>query len=163
MSSMYCWSLFGGRYIAVIMIGLLLLMCILVAVISSCVGVVIGSWMMSDLMASSTPPPYPSFLSFRRSEYPGGNISLSVMLWLSHVSVPMRMSGSCVEMKLPSSAVLFLILWKFILMILRGLWACLSAVVVGGEASLLLVGDVLMSSEENELLVLGELGRLLVG
>ena len=54
------------------------------------------------------------------------------MLWLSHVSVPMRMSGSCVEMKLPSSAVLFLILWKFILMILRGLWACLSAVVVGG-------------------------------
>ena len=162
MSSMYCWSLFGGRYIAAIMIGLLLLMCILVAVISSCVGVVIGSWMMSDLMASSTPP-YPSFLSFRRSEYPGGNISLSVMLWLSHVSVPMRMSGSCVEMKLPSSAVLFLILWKFILMILRGLWACLSAVVVGGEASLLLVGDVLMSSEENELLVPGELGRLLVG
>ena len=108
MSSMYCWSLFGGRYIAAIMIGLLLLMCILVAVISSCVGVVIGSWMMSDLMASSTPP-YPSFLSFLRSEYPGGNISLSVMLWLSHVSVPMRMSGSCVEMKLPSSAVLFLI------------------------------------------------------
>ena len=52
------------------------------------------------------------------------------MLWLSHVSVPMRMSGSCVEMKLPSSAVLFLILWTFILMILRGLWACLSAVVV---------------------------------
>ena len=48
-------------------------------------------------------------------------------------------------------------------MILRGLWACLSAVVVGGEASLLLVGAVLMSSEENELLVLGELGRLLVG
>ena len=42
MSSMYCWSLFGGRYIAAIMIGLLLLMCILVAVISSCVGVVIG-------------------------------------------------------------------------------------------------------------------------
>ena len=28
MSSMYCWSLFGGRYIAAIMIGLLLLMCI---------------------------------------------------------------------------------------------------------------------------------------
>ena len=28
------------------------------AVISSCVGVVIGSWMMSDLMASSTPPPH---------------------------------------------------------------------------------------------------------
>ena len=25
------------------------------AVISSCVGVVIGSWMMSDVMASSTP------------------------------------------------------------------------------------------------------------
>ena len=73
------------------------------------------------------------------------------MLWLSHVSVPMRMSGSYVEMKLPSSAVLFLILWKFILMILRGLCACLSAVVVGGGASLLLVGDVLMSSEENEL------------
>ena len=71
--------------------------------------------------------------------------------------------GSCVEMKLPSSAVLFLILWKFILMIFRGLWACLSAIVVGGEASLLLVGYVLMSSEENELLVLGELGRLLVG
>ena len=66
MSSMYCWSLFGGRYIAAIMIGLLLLMCILVAVISSCVGVVIGSWIMSDLMASSTHPPYPSFLSFRR-------------------------------------------------------------------------------------------------
>ena len=35
MSSMYCWSLFGGRYIAAIMIGLLLLRCILVAVISS--------------------------------------------------------------------------------------------------------------------------------
>ena len=64
MSSMYCWSLFGGRYIAAIMIGLLLLMCILVAVISSCVGVVIGSWMMSDLMASSTPPiPVVSVLS----------------------------------------------------------------------------------------------------
>ena len=63
----------------------------------------------------------------------------------------LSMSGSCVEMKLPSSAVLFLILWKFILMILRGLWACLSAVVVSGEASLLLVGDVglLLSSEEN--------------
>ena len=121
MSPMYCWSLFGGRYIAAILIGLLLLRCILVAVISSCVGVVIGSWMMSDLMASSTPPPYPSFLSFRRSECPGGNISLSVMVWLSHVSVPMRISGSCVEMKLPSSAVLFLILWKCILMILRGL------------------------------------------
>ena len=40
---------------------------ILVAVISNCVGVAIGSWMMSDLMASSTPP-YPSCLSFRRSE-----------------------------------------------------------------------------------------------
>ena len=48
MSSMYCWSLFGGRYIAAIMIGLLLLRCNLVAVISSCVGVAIGSWMMSD-------------------------------------------------------------------------------------------------------------------
>ena len=59
MSSMYCWSLFGGRYIAAIIIGLLLLMCILVAVISSCVGVVIGSWMMSDLMASSRPYPPP--------------------------------------------------------------------------------------------------------
>ena len=40
---------------------------------------------------------------------------------------------------------------------------------MGGEASLLLVGDVLMLSEENELLllnevpVIGELGRLLVG
>ena len=40
---------------------------------------------------------------------------------------------------------------------------------MGGEASLLLVGDVLMSSEDNELLVfneipvVGELGRLLVG
>ena len=29
------------------------------AVISSCVGVVIGSWVMSDLMASSTPPHTP--------------------------------------------------------------------------------------------------------
>ena len=48
-------------------------------------------------------------------------MSLSVIVWLSHVSAPMRMSVSCVEMKLPSSAVLFLILWKFILMILRGL------------------------------------------
>ena len=56
MSSMYCWSLFGGRYIAAIMICLLLLRCNLVAVISSCVGVAIGSWMMSDLVASSTPP-----------------------------------------------------------------------------------------------------------
>ena len=56
MSSMYCRSLCGGRYIAAIMICLLLLRCILVAVISSCVGVVIGSWMMSDLMA--TPPPH---------------------------------------------------------------------------------------------------------
>ena len=55
MSSMYCMSLFGGRYIAAIMICLLLLRCIIVAVISSCVGVVIGSWMMSDLMVSSTP------------------------------------------------------------------------------------------------------------
>ena len=63
----------------------------LVAVISSCVGVIIGSWMMSDLMASSTPPPpppipvsdrYPSCLSFRRSEYPGGKILLSVIVWL---------------------------------------------------------------------------------
>ena len=52
MSSMYCWSLFGGRYVAAIMIGLLLLRCNLVA--------------MSDLMANSTPP-YPSCLSFRRS------------------------------------------------------------------------------------------------
>ena len=40
---------------------------------------------------------------------------------------------------------------------------------MGAEASLLLVGDVLMSSEDNELLVfneipvVGELGRLLVG
>ena len=42
MSSMYCMSLFGGRYIAAIMICLLLLRCIIVAVISSCVGVVIG-------------------------------------------------------------------------------------------------------------------------
>ena len=64
MSSMYCWSLFGGRYIAAIMIGLLLLMCILVAVISSCVGVVIGSWMMSDVMASSTPPHTRRFCPF---------------------------------------------------------------------------------------------------
>ena len=38
------------------MICLLLLRCILVAVIFSYVGIVIGSWMMSDLMASSTPP-----------------------------------------------------------------------------------------------------------
>ena len=29
------------------------------AVISNCVCVAIGSWMMSDLMASSTPPPIP--------------------------------------------------------------------------------------------------------
>ena len=57
MSSIYCRSLFGGRYIAAIMMCLLLLRCILVAVISNCVGVAIGSWMMSDLMASSTPPP----------------------------------------------------------------------------------------------------------
>ena len=57
MSSIYCRSLFGGRYIAAIMMCLLLLMCILVAVISNCVGVVIGSWMMSDLMYSSTSPP----------------------------------------------------------------------------------------------------------
>ena len=64
MSSMYCWSLFGGQYIAAIMIGVLLLRCILVAVISSCVGVVIGSWMMSDVMASSAPPiPVVSVLS----------------------------------------------------------------------------------------------------
>ena len=47
--------------------------------------------------------------------------SLSVIVWLSHVSVPMRMSGSDSEMKLPSSAVLLFILWKFILMILKGL------------------------------------------
>ena len=67
MSSMYCWSLFGGRYIAAIMISLLLLRCNLVAVISSCVCVAIGSWMMSDLMASSTPPPYPYCLPFLRS------------------------------------------------------------------------------------------------
>ena len=59
MSSIYCRSLFGGRYIAAIMICLLLLMCILVAVISNCIGVAIGSWMMSDLIASSTPPPPP--------------------------------------------------------------------------------------------------------
>ena len=39
-------------------------------------------------------------------------MSLSVIVWLSHVSVPMRMSGSDTEMKLPSSAVLFFILWK---------------------------------------------------
>ena len=45
----------------------------------------------------------------------------SVIVWLSHVSVSMKMSGSDTEMKLPSSAVLFLTLWKFILMILRGL------------------------------------------
>ena len=42
-SFMYCWSLFGGRYIAAIMTCLLLLRCNLVAVISSCAGVVIGS------------------------------------------------------------------------------------------------------------------------
>ena len=46
---------------------------------------------------------------------------LYLIVWLSHVSVPMRMSGSDSEMKLPSSAVLFLKLWKFILMILKGL------------------------------------------
>ena len=57
MSSIYCRSLFGGRYIAAFMMCLLLLRCILVAVISNCVGVAICSWMMSDLMASSTPPP----------------------------------------------------------------------------------------------------------
>ena len=43
MSYMYCMSLFGGRYIAAIVIFLLLLGCNLVAVISSCAGVVIGS------------------------------------------------------------------------------------------------------------------------
>ena len=43
MSFMYCLSLFGGRYIAAIMTCLLLLRCNLVAVISSCAGVVIGS------------------------------------------------------------------------------------------------------------------------
>ena len=42
MSSMYYTSLFGGRYIAAIMICVLLLRCILLAVISSCVGVVTG-------------------------------------------------------------------------------------------------------------------------
>ena len=57
MSSIYCRSLFGGRYIAAIIMCLLLLRCILVAVIYNCVGVAIGSWMMSHLMASSTPPP----------------------------------------------------------------------------------------------------------
>ena len=77
--------------------------------------------MMSDLIAGSPPPPYPSCLSFRRSEYPGGKKSLSVIVWLSHVSVPMRMSGSDAYMNLPSSAVLFLILWKCILMLFRGL------------------------------------------
>ena len=63
MSSIYCRSLFGGRYIAAIMMCLLLLRCILVAVIYNCVGVAIGSWMMSDLMASSTPPPPISIFS----------------------------------------------------------------------------------------------------
>ena len=59
MSSIYCRSLFGGRYIAAIMMCLLLLRCILVAVNYKCVGVAIGSWIMSHLMASSTPPPIP--------------------------------------------------------------------------------------------------------
>ena len=40
---------------------------------------------------------------------------------LSQVSVPMRMSGSDDEMKLPSSAVLFFMLWKLMLVILNGL------------------------------------------
>ena len=48
MSSIYCRSLFGGRYIAAIMMCLLLLRCILVAVISTCVGVATGSWMNQD-------------------------------------------------------------------------------------------------------------------
>ena len=38
-------------------------------------------------------------------------MSLSFIVWLSHVSVPMRMSGSDSEMNLPSSAVLYFILW----------------------------------------------------
>ena len=43
MSSMYCRSLLGGRYIAAIMMYLLFLRCILVAAISRCVGVAICS------------------------------------------------------------------------------------------------------------------------
>ena len=43
MSSMYCRSLLGGRYIAAIMMCLLFLRCILVAAISRCVGVAICS------------------------------------------------------------------------------------------------------------------------
>ena len=42
MSSMYCRSLLGGRYIAAIMMCLLFLRCILVAAISRCVGVAIN-------------------------------------------------------------------------------------------------------------------------
>ena len=43
MSSMYCRSLLGGRYIAASMMCLLFLRCILVAAISRCVGVAICS------------------------------------------------------------------------------------------------------------------------
>ena len=64
----------------------------------------------------------------------------------------MRMSGSDEEeMKLPSSAVLFFMLWKLMLVILSGLWACLcsgvvimvEALLVGGSG-LFLVGDKLV-------------------
>ena len=37
--------------------------------------------------------------------HPGGQNVLSIILWLSNVLVPMRMSGSDAEMKLPSSAI----------------------------------------------------------
>ena len=55
--------------------------------------------------------------------------------------MPMRMSGSDEEIKLPSSAVLFFMLWKLMLVILKGLYAYLCAGVVTMGEELLIVTD----------------------
>ena len=97
-------------------------------------------------------------------------------LLLSHVLGPMRMYGLDAEMKLASSALADIFYYPNLLIYVNVddcegfVSAGVVAVTMGdalliGEASVLLVGDVLMSSEENELLVfteVGELGRLLV-
>ena len=111
MLSIWIRPLLGGLYITTMIAVLFLCIVILAAAQSRSFGVGMGSCGIVDLIARRTPP-YPSALSFRVMEYPGGNI-YALRIWLlSQVSVPVMISGSAESIRLPSSAILFLTLWK---------------------------------------------------
>ena len=73
---------------------------------------------ISFLTARRTPP-YPSALSLRTIWYEFGNISHEFISLLSHVSVPMTISGDIESSRVRRCGILFFTLWKLMFTIFR--------------------------------------------